>query len=364
MSITYRLGTPEDNPKIQELVAKVTMPGPATFCFQRVPDFFTGAKVIGEEFWLVVAVDHERQDTLAGLTVFSAKDVYISGKPRRLFYSGDTRVDPFYRRRGIGTDMFKVQKQFRKADDLLDGLVIKENVSTILKARDTGEFFNSWFTHVIETSFMFTRKAAPRIPAGVEIRRATNADAAVMQAFHDKEAPRRNGYPIYSFAKLIAKDPFYAGLSMGDFALAFKNGQLVGMLAAWNQKAYKQTRLMAFGTALKLIRPVYNLYAKLFGGFNLPPVGGMLNYLSAYNVHIANDDKAVFQALIDWVMVNQGEGYDALAVCMAQGDPLDAVPRSYKRQKMFTNHYWMSYGDDPTPGIDSARPLYMELGRL
>jgi GNAT superfamily N-acetyltransferase len=365
MSITYRLGTPEDNPKIQELVSKVTMPGPATFCFQRHPDFFVGSHVIGTEFVLVVAIDHERDDAMAGLTVISGRDVFISGKVRKVYYSGDTRVDPFYRRRGIATEMFQVQKQHRLPEDLMQGLVVKENVAPIKAGRtaDKGVFFNDWFSHTIETSFMFSRKGAPRVPAGIEIRRATEADVPAMQAFNDREAPRRHGYPVYSYAKLLAKDPFYAGLSIGDFALAFKNGQMVGLMAAWNQKSYKQTRIMGFKPIIAAVRPLYNLYAKLFGGFNLPPVGGMLNYLSLYNILIANDDTALFQGMIDWVMVNQGKGFDAVATCMAQGDPLDGVPRTYKRQKMFTSHFWLSYGDDPRPGIDE-RPLYMELGRL
>jgi len=36
----------------------------------------------------------------------------------------------------------------------------------------------------------------------------------------------------------------------------------------------------------------------------------------------------------------------------------------YKRQKLFSEHLWLTFGDeDPRPGIDQ-RPLYMELGRL
>lgn len=112
-----------------------------------------------------------------------------------------------------------------------------------------------------------------------------------------------------------------------------------------------------------LLRPLYNLYVGLAGGFKLPPVGGTLNYLSLYNILIAKDDKAVFQALIDWVMANQGQKYDALAVGITHGDPLEEVPRGYKRQKLFSSHFWLSYGEDPRPGIDN-RPLYVELGRL
>ena len=52
MAITIRIGTPADNAKIQDLITKITMPGPAQMCFPRAPDFFVGAQVIGDEFVL------------------------------------------------------------------------------------------------------------------------------------------------------------------------------------------------------------------------------------------------------------------------------------------------------------------------
>jgi GNAT superfamily N-acetyltransferase len=365
MAITVRLGTPADNDKIQTLVSKITMPGPATMCFQRSPDFFTGAKVIGDEFILTVADDDERPEVLAGLTVISGRELYISGAKRRVYYSGDTRVDPFYRRRGIASDMFVEQKKFRTGQDLLQGIVLKENTAPLDAAKRTadGVLFDYWISHAIETSFIFTRKLTPRIPAGVEIRPATAADVPAMQAFFDREAPRRNGYPVYDFSKVLAKDPYYNGISIGDYALAFKNGQLIGMLGSWDQKTYKQTRVMGFKGAIGMIRPLYNLYSGLFGGFKLPPIGGVLNYLTLHTTLVAGDDKAVFQALIDWIMAHQGQKYDALACAITHGDPLVDVPRGYKRQKLFSSHFWLSYGDDPRPGIDN-RPLYVELGRL
>jgi GNAT superfamily N-acetyltransferase len=365
MAITVRLGTPADNAKIQDLVSKITMPGPAQMCFQRAPDFFVGANVIGDEFILTVADDDERPDVLAGLTVISGRELYISGQKRRVHYSGDTRVDPFYRRRGIASNLFIEQKKFRTGEDLLQGIVLKENTAPLDAAAKTadGVLFSYWISHAIETSFIFVRKQAPRIPAGVSIRAATPADAPAMQAFFDREAPRRNGYPVYSFAKLMAGDPYYAGLKIGDYALAMRGSEIVGMLAGWNQKAYKQTRIVGFKPAIRLLRPLYNLYVGLAGGFKLPNVGGALNYLTLYNTLIAGDDTAVYQGLIDWIMAHQGQQYDALATGLTHGDPLEAVPRGYKRQKLFSSHFWLSYGDDPRPGIDQ-RPLYVELGRL
>ena len=73
MTISIRLGNPSDNPRIQDLVSKITMPGPAVLCFQRQPDFFVGAQVIGDTHVLAVAEDSERPDVLAGLTPREAK---------------------------------------------------------------------------------------------------------------------------------------------------------------------------------------------------------------------------------------------------------------------------------------------------
>ncbi len=365
MAITIRIGAEADNPKIHDLVSKITMPGPAEMCFQRQPDFFIGSRVVGDEFIMTVADDDERPDVLAGLTVISGHDMYISGKKRRLYYSGDTRVDPFYRRRGIASALFAEQKKFRSTDDLMHGIVMKDNTAPLEAASRVQDdvLFRYWVSHTIETSFIFVRKVQPRIPAGVTLRAATTADLPAMQAFFDREAPRRNGYPLYDFEKMAKGDPYYAGLKVSDYVLALKGNDIIGMLAGWNQKAYKQTRIMGFKPAIKVLRPLYNLYVSLAGGFKLPPVGGVLNYLTLYNVLIASDDKAIYQALIDWVMVHEGQKYDALATAVTHGDPLVDVPRGYKRQKLISSHFWLSYGDDPRPGIDN-RPLYVELGRL
>jgi GNAT superfamily N-acetyltransferase len=365
MAITVRLGKPEDNPKIQDLITKITMPGVAQMCFQRAPDFFVGAKVIGDEFILAVADDDERPDVLAGLTVISGRDLFISGQKRRVYYSGDTRVDPFYRRRGIASNLFLEQKKYRTTEDLLQGIVLKENTAPLDAAANAadGVLFRYWISHTIETSFIFTRKITPRIPKGVQMRPATAADVPAMQAFFDREAPRRNGYPVYDFQKLLAGDPYYAGLKIEHFVLALRDGQLIGMIAGWDQKSYKQTRIVGFKPIVKVLRPFYNLYVGLTGGFKLPPVGGVLNYLTLANILIANDDPAVLQGLIDYVMAHAGQKYDALATAFTHGDPLENVPRGYKRQKLFSNNFWLSYGEDPRPTIDN-RPLYVELGRL
>lgn len=365
MAITIRLATPADNDKIQRLVNRIYQNGVVRLCFQRQPDFFIGQKIVGDENVLTVADDDEKPHEIAGLTNIAGRDLFISGKKRRVYYSGDTRVDFPYRRHGVASRLFIEQKKFRSTTDLLQGIVLKDNTAPLDAAKRAadGVLFDYWVSDTIETSFIFTRRIKPRIPDGVQLRRATAADVPAMQAFFDEQAPRRNGYPVYDFAKLVAGDPYYAGIQIDKYVLALKGGHIVGMLGSWDQKAYKQTRVLSYKPWLNAIRPLYNLYASLFGGMRLPAPGGSLNYTSLHTILIANDDPAVFRGLIDWIMANDGQKYDALATAITENDPLAEVPRSYKRQKLLSSHFWLSYGDDPRPGIDK-RPLYVELARL
>jgi hypothetical protein len=67
---------------------------------------------------------------------------------------------------------------------------------------------------------------------------------------------------------------------------------------------------------------VANKAARGAGGLKPPPIGGTLKCHGVYNILIAQDDKGVFQALIDWVMTHQGQSYDALADGITHGAPL------------------------------------------
>lgn len=365
MSITVRLAHEADNRKILELVDRVYQNGLVRLGFQRQPDFFIGARIVGDEQVIAVADDAEHPDRLAGLTVISSRDLFISGKKRRVHYSGDTRVDFPYRRRGIASQLFMEQRKHRTTDDLMHGIVLAGNTAPLEAAKrvEDGVLFDFWVSHTIETSFIYTRKVTPRIPAGATIRAATPDDVPAMQAFFDAEAPRRNGYPVYDFAALLAGDPYYTGIRIDDYALAFKGGRLAGMLGVWDQKGFKQTRVLGYKGWVNALRPLYNGYAAMFGGMKLPAAGGSLNYTALHTPLVKDDDKALFQALIDWQMARDGGRHDALATAWTQGDPLAEVPRRYKRQKLLSNHFWLSYGDDPRPGIDE-RPLYVELARL
>lgn len=365
MAIKVRLATKDDNKSIQSLVNNVYQNGAVRLGFQRAPDFYTGQAVIGTKNVLVVADDTDKPGVLAGLTNMAGRDLFISGKRREVWYSGDTRVDFPYRRGGVASSLFIEQKAHRSTEDLLQGIVLKENTAPLDAAAraESGVLFRYWISHDIETSFIFVRNIKPRIPAGVEMRRATAADVPAMQAFFDIEAPRRNGYPCYDFAKMLAGDPYYAGIKIDKYILALRGGKIVGMVGSWDQKAFKQTRVLGYKAIVNAIRPLYNLYAKIAGGMHLPPAGGMLNYTTLHTIVIENDDRDVFRGLIDWIMANDGQQYSALATALTVGDPLLEVTRGYKRQKLMSCHFWLSYGEDPRPGIDN-RPLYVELGRL
>src|SRR5690606_32497881 len=94
-----------------------------------------------------------------------------------------------------------------------------------------------------------------------------------------------NFLPTYDFNGLLeGHHPFWKGMSLSDFFLIYnKDDQLVGLYGLWNQKSFKQTRVIDYSRPLKLMKPFYNVYANVRGVLSLPKVKGTFDYLMMHS---------------------------------------------------------------------------------
>ena len=69
-------------------------------------------------------------------------------------------------------------------------------------------------------------------------------------------------------------------------------------MAAWDQTAYKQDVVDAYGSTLQRLRPAYDLIARLFGAQPLTPPGQAIPLVFAACTCVAGDDPAVMRALL------------------------------------------------------------------
>src|SRR5207248_2839454 len=136
-------------------------------------------------------------------------------------------------------------------------------------------------------------------------------------------------------------------------------------LAAWDQHAFRQTVVHGYGAPLRWLRPAYNAWARLTGRPRLPGPGDAFRYRVAALPLVADDDPAVFAALIDAQLARVGGGAEYLLAGLYEADPLLAVLRRY-RATWYTTRLFLACwedGEELRQSLD-GRPPYLELGSL
>ena len=184
-----------------------------------------------------------------------------------------------------------------------------------------------------------------------------------MQAFLDEYGPRRQYFPQYDLQQMLAGDAYFAGVGLNSFWLACDGHRLMGMAGLWDQKAFKQTRVLRYPRGTEWLRHGYNSWSRLLGGVHLPARGGVLDYRSAHTVLVRDEDPAILRELLV-PMVNQvRKQRAALVVAQFQDDPLAPAMGGFRKQCMDSCHFLVSFDGDPRASLTSRLP-YVEVARL
>jgi len=197
---------------------------------------------------------------------------------------------------------------------------------------------------------------------GFRVDRARHDDLEEMAELWGRVAPRRQFAPVHdvtSLARSIAAAP---GLGLDSYWIArHPGGRIAGFVAAWDQTSFKQLRVTSYSKRLSLVRAAFNLIAPLSGSTALPPAGGQLRCLSAFNLCVPADQPAVLRALLLHIYAaRRADGYSCLNVGLDVKDPLAAALQGLLAQPTDIHAYITTpagaYDGSPLDG----RPLHYE----
>jgi len=196
------------------------------------------------------------------------------------------------------------------------------------------------------------------------IRQATHADLPAMQALLDIEGPRRQFFPCYRLQSMLEGDAYFSGIRPDAFWLALENGELLGMAGLWDQKAFKQTRVLRYPPGTEWLRHGYNTWSRLLGGVHLPPSGGVLDYRSAHTLVVRNHDPVILRSLLGPMVRQVRKQRAALVLALFRGDPLAQALQGFRRQLLHSRHFLVSFDGDPRPSLSREHMPYVEVARL
>jgi hypothetical protein len=182
--------------------------------------------------------------------------------------------------------------------------------------------------------------------------------------FLHRVGPRRQFFPCYDAKDLFTPCGPLRGLRPDDLLLASRGGTIVGMFGAWDQCDFRQTVVHGYAPPLRWMRPIYNAWARWSGRPRLPGAGDRFRYRFAALPLVADDDPAVFAALLSAALALRSDA-DYLLIGLHESDPLLAVVRRWPATWYVTQLFYVCWDDGEMvrQSLD-GRPPYLELGSL
>jgi hypothetical protein len=365
----FELAGPSDDGDLRAILAQTPMAGHISVAFRREPDYFAGSVVDGRFRQVIVCRDSD-SGRVIGFGTRSVMERWVNGKPVAIGYLGGLRVLADYRNQGLVARGYAFLRQLhRDGRTPLYLTTIAEGNAVALDVLTSGRagLPRYHFAGQCHTLALPPLRRLPALSTGLHVRQARREDEREIIAFLQRAGPRRQFFPFYQEGDLFAQGGIFKDLAPADVWLAWRGPDLVGVLGAWDQHAYKQSVVHAYSGLLGMLRPVHNAVAWMTGRPPLPPPGQPFRYRTAALVVTAGDDPDVFLALTERARHSLFGGPDGyLMLGLHEADPLWPVARSQRGAQRYTTRLYLACWEDGEAlrGVLDGRAPYLELGCL
>lgn len=365
-----QLASADDDDDLRAVLAATPMEGLISIGFHREPSYFRAAVVDGT-FRQVALVRDVAANSVVGLGCRSVCTRYVNGLPAQIGYLSNLRVLPGHRHRGLVPRIYAMLHDMHKDNQTpLYLTTIAHDNHTAIKVLTSGRaglpaYHCAGLYHTSVFSLVRRQKKRSN-QVGLEVRPARNSDRDIVLNFFRAIGPQRQFFPCYQAHDLFTAEGLLSGLQPEDLLLAFRGSRLVGTLAGWDQRAFRQTIVHGYRTPLSWLRPFCNVWSRCRGLPQLPQPGRPLRCLIGTVPLILDDDPEVFQSLFETLLRDRGgQQWDTLFVGMHESDPLLSILQNWPAVRYTTRVYLACWkdGEDLRQSLD-ARPLYLELGSL
>jgi len=357
MSVAVSVASAADDAGVRRLLRSQVMPGRVRLSFCREPDFSIGCAVTGDDYRVLVA-RAQPDDEVVGVACRSVRRVFLNGREQRLGYLGQLRVDDRYRGRWLVSRGFAILEQMHRDDPL------PAYLASIVDANDEA---TGILVRKARPGFPQFREVARYVTLALRVKRWPSTGRAEARAITTKTSPpvleevadflrrqgaRRQLCSVWTADALRRLETL--GLRPDDMLVARKDGEIAGVMALWDQSAYKQSVIRGYSGWLRAAAPL------------LPRLGTKLRSAYASLVSIANDDAGTFGSLLHQVYSLAAQrGFDYLLIGFDVRDPLFEFARRQSHIAYPSRLYLASW---PTGGhrhepLD-ARPAYVDIATL
>jgi ribosomal protein S18 acetylase RimI-like enzyme len=364
LGFTIREATPGDNEQLIALSAACAMVGDISLRIDRGPDFFALNRLEGERWRLGVA---ESAGRVVGCVAVSERRAFVNGREMRTGYVGDLKVHPHYRDTRIADALSHYAElgcaELPAAAPVMITVLAGNRA---MERRLSGPRGVSAFrriatirTHSIP--ILWPRNAAAS--DNVQIERARWSDLDQMIKLWGTVAPERQLAPVLTADRLAHWIRSAPGLDIDSYRIARSAmGELLGFLAAWDQRSFKQLTVVGYSRRMKTARTAFNTLATVIGSQRMPREGFSLNCATLTHACVPRDRPEVLRALLTSTYTDlRDTDCSIMNVGLDTRDPLSAALDGFLGQPTDVNAYVVTTRRGVLPEFLDGRPLHYEI---
>jgi len=354
MNVVVDVASRRDDPGIRALVERQAMPGRISLALAREPDFSTGCLVTGDEHRILVARS-AGDGQVVGVACRSVRRLFLNGREERVGYLGQLRVDDRFRGRWLVSRGFSLLEQMHRDDPLpaylasiVDG---NDEAVGVLVTRRRRSFPSFREVAPYQTLALSLRRTRQPLNDAETIVPGSRVDAGELVRFLRTEGARRQLFPAWTEDDL--RNLSALGLTLEDVRVAVRGSAIVGVMALWDQSAYKQTVVRGYSGWLRALTPI------------LPRAGAIVRHAYASLICVLDDDPRVFAHLLrDVYRLARARGFQYLLVGLDARDPKLGVARAYPHYSYPSRLYFARWPGAPRQEDPDERLVYVDIATL
>jgi hypothetical protein len=350
-NITFNLATPADDSELRRLLRENPIPGTISVSFEREPDYFIGANVGNSFHQTVIARDRNNGEIIA-MGSRSIRDVYINGTVQRVGYLSDLRITQRYRvmRRALirALAFFHQLHQdgqvpFYLSSIIEDNLPARRLFSAGLPGLPCFQEYARLYTLAI---YCRRKRRNLPMPDGLRLTRGSSAQINEIATCIQYNGARYQFNPHWNSNSLFSPDQT-PDLAPENFFLAQEGERVVGCLALWDQRRFKQTIVRCYSGSLARWRGLMNVGARILGWPVLPSPNEPFHYSYASHLAVDDDNRQIFAGLLRALYnhaVTQGNSY--FMIGLSEASPFLPVVTASYRHLVYTSQLYLVAWDD------------------
>lgn len=363
----YKIAELKHNQELKELLHKNPMSGEISVAFETEPNYFDSVNT-GNESSRTIICEEAHNKKIVALMAYSIKKVFINGKPAKIGYLNNLRVDKNYRGQGIISNAWDLFYKIHQQSNIPFYLtsIIKDNYqakNALLKKKfGRPQFIKicNYTTYII--NLLRNKK---EMECDIQVVRAKKNNISEIVECLNRNGKQKQFYPFYSKEDFFNIDKL-RDFKIENFFIAKKNDKIVGVIGAWEQTGFKQAVINSYNGKMKLIKPVFNICSKICNFSPLPPANQPMKFIYASFIAIDNNNSDTFRQLLisihNYCLKNK---YLYLTLGLSDLDPLSKIAREFFSIKYASEIFLVKYPDlkFDISKLDEKVP-YIELATL